>query len=185
MSNRVSDLHDDEALVVRLQSGDRSALALLLSRYQRPILGFISGRVRDATLAEDLAQETFLRCVTRVESLREPGAFAGWLFRIAANVCLDHHRRRVHEPEALGELVPADERVDTPSGELSTSLLCSRVGQLVEKLPEKQRIAVHLRHQSGLRCREIAQVMGTTVGSVTKWLSRAYDTLKDQLEEVR
>lgn len=177
-----SELAEDEALVVRLQSGDRSALARLLARYQRSVSRFIAGRISDPALAEDLTQETWLRCVSRIGGLRQPGAFAGWLFRIAGNVCMDHYRKRDQRPEALGEAPQADPRQRTGSGAYRAQASLGELREAVAELPDNQRVAIELRHQSGMRCKEIAQVMGTSVGSVTKWLSRAYETLRERVD---
>ncbi len=175
-------MDSDAQLVSRFRKGDQQAFAALMARYRGPIFAFILGRIGDRHLAEDLAQEAFVRCLSQLDRLRKPGAVAGWLFRIAGNLCLDAYRQRRDEIPLVSEHQVGARQM--ASDEYLTREQNVIVAQNVGMLPERQRVVVLLRHQVGLSCREIATVLGSPVGSVTKWLSRAYDNLKQQVGEV-
>src|ERR671920_2396455 len=115
-------MNSTEELVARVRAGDEEAFRLIFDRYSRPILGFIFDMVGDRALAEDLAQETFVRAFRGLQTLREETKLSTWLFGIARNCAreqLRNRRRDVGNVEIDAE--PAFElhdRARTPSGEL-------------------------------------------------------------------
>ena len=176
-------MDSDASLVARYRQGDPEAFAAILARYRGPVFGYILGRVADRHQAEDLAQETFVRCLSRIDRLRNPAALSGWLFRIAGNLVKDSYRSRSDEVGLMPTLSPVQ---DTPGSRSASDAFAAQeqsmlVARKIAMLPEKQRIVVLLRHQVGLSCREIATVLGTPLGSVTKWLSRAYESIKEMV----
>ena len=173
----------DHDLVQRARAGDGTALGALARRHRAALHGFIARRIGDRDAAEDLVQETLLRAVAHLDRLDQPGAFAGWLYRIAGRLCADHHRRGPAPLARLDLDPPPDPRSRTPSAVFAAAQRDTDLADRVAALPLTQRTAVELRHHAGLRCREIAVAMGTSVGAVTKWLSRAYDTLRGSVDE--
>ena len=83
----------DEELMLSCRDGDEDAFEILYRRYERPILSFVYRMVTNATDAEDLCQETFLRIVRAKKRYQADGKFKTWLFRIALNLCRDRIRR--------------------------------------------------------------------------------------------
>src|SRR5829696_9494722 len=91
-------MNSTEELVSRVRAGDEEAFRLIFDRYSRPVLGFIFDMVGDRSLAEDLAQETFVRAFRGLSTLREETKLSTWLFGIARNCALESLRaRRRHE----------------------------------------------------------------------------------------
>ena len=87
-------MNSTEELVARVRAGDEEAFRLIFDRYSRPVLGFIYDMVGDRSLAEDLAQETFVRAYRGLASLREETKLSTWLFAIAKN-CAREDRKSV------------------------------------------------------------------------------------------
>ena len=170
----------DEQLVARMGRGDRAAAASLVMRHQRGLLNFFYRYTNDALLAEDLAQETFLRMVRAAPSYEPRAAFGVWMYCIARNLCFNEIkarglRRRPIEREAA---------VPGPEHEVSRAQLDARVRAAVRELPERQRLALVLRRFEGLSSSEVAEVMGTTVDAIDALMNRAAARLRSSLMDL-
>lgn len=184
----------DVQLMLGVQAGDEVSFELLLQKYRTPVIHFLGRMVRDAALAEDLAQEVFLR-VYRARGKYKPSAkFTTWLFRIATNLALnsvrdERHRQRdvsIDEP-APGEEGNVAAAMDVPSqepGALERLLARQRAQQIlrvIHTLPEKQRAAVLLHKYQGMDYDEIARVLECSESALKSLLFRAYETLRIEL----
>lgn len=164
------DLTDAQA-ARRAAGGDADAFMTLVHRYRAPIIAFIHGRIRRRDEAEDLAQEVFCRAWEHLPRLREPAAFAGWLYRIAANAIVSDGR----------QLRPASLETEPPQPVESNCDHSLDVHAAVGALAEEFRIVVSLRYFSGLSTEQIAEVLGIKAGTVRSRLSRAYGQLRVHL----
>ena len=185
----------DVQLMLGVQAGDEVSFELLLQKYRTPVIHFLGRMVRDAALAEDLAQEVFLR-VYRARGKYKPSAkFTTWLFRIATNLALnsvrdERHRQRdvsIDEPACEEGKGNAAAAIDVPSGEsgaLERLLARQRAQQIlrvIHALPEKQRAAVLLHKYQGMDYDEIARVLECSESALKSLLFRAYETLRIEL----
>jgi RNA polymerase sigma-70 factor, ECF subfamily len=170
----------DEELMAAMARGDHGAAAAFVLRHQRGLLNLFYRYTNDRLLAEDLAQEVFLR-VYKSAPLYEPRApFRVWLYRVAKNLCLNELKaRRVRERG----LEPAPEP-PTPHEELVRAQREARVRRALEELPERQRLALILQRFKGLSLAETAAVMETTPGAVEQLLTRAKAKLKTILADL-
>jgi RNA polymerase sigma-70 factor (ECF subfamily) len=170
----------DAALLVAFQRGDRSAFRTLFERHGRAMVAFCHRFVRDAARAEELAQDVFLKLHEAAPRYKPTARFRTFLFRIAANHCLNELRRgersarsagdRHGEPEDLDELAsPAA----TPEEAARGRALARAVETLLARLPDKQRLAFVLCRFEGLSYEEIAEVLATTVPAVKSLVHRA------------
>ncbi len=161
---------DDAALVAAAQRGDRDAFAELYRRYARMVHGVLLSRVPWADV-DDLAQDVFLLALRRLGSLREVGAFGGWLAMIARNRAVDHFRRS-RETTELPEQMPGRH---TPSFEARAAFeaICS--------LPETYRETLILRLVEGMTGPEIAERTGMTAASVRVNLHRGLKQLRTKM----
>lgn len=185
-------LEQDAQLMLQVRAGDDASFDLLLRKYRCPIVGYLTRMVRNQAVAEELAQEVFLR-VYKARSGYEPSAkFATWLYRIASRVALNAIRdrkaesgdRSLDEPLAGGQPVqPADSR-PTREQELVAEARLAAVRQAIAALPGNQRSAVLLHKYHELDYSQIAAALGCSVSSVKSLLFRAYGTLRSRLEEV-
>ncbi len=165
-----------------MAGADHAAAAALVERHQRGLLNLFYRYTNDRLLAEDLAQEVFLR-VYKSAPLYEPRApFRVWLYRIARNLCLNELRSRRVRRRPLEETAPS--WAASPAEERARAEREERVRQAVEGLPERQRLALILRHYEGLSQAEAAEVLQTTVEAVEGLLGRARAKLRLALADL-
>jgi RNA polymerase sigma-70 factor (ECF subfamily) len=161
-----TDESPDESLVQQAQGGDRGALTTLVRRYQRPVYALCLRYVHDHDEAADLLQRTFIRVMTKLRDLRSADLFRSWLFRIAANLSLNHlrdHARFVSEPSEVGpDLSPVG---PVGADRLEAGQLAAALRLVVDQLPTKQRMTLELRVYEDLSFREIGAALGTSEGA--------------------
>ena len=165
---------EEKDLIRRAGQGDSDAFRQLVETYQAPVyrlaLRMCGG---DAALAEDAAQETFLKAVRHIDAYAHRGRFKAYLYKIAANTCTDlwrrSGRREPTEPEEYIE--PGFARVEA---ELS-------LAQLLSTLTAKQREVVELRYVHDLKLREIAEIVDEPLRTVQSRLRSALKTLERSL----
>ena len=180
----------DEEWMLRLQAGDDHAFDQLLGKYRAPVVHFVYRLVHEPALAEELAQEVFLRVFRARRSYRPRAKFTTWLFRIATNVALnalrDGRMRRWGETSIDAEDAdPQVAQLSAPGPTAEQRLLeAERARQIraaVESLPEKQRLAVLLHKYQDLDYAEIAPILGCSESALKSLLFRAYEALRVKL----
>ena len=180
-----------QEIVSRARSGDMAAFEELYRSHQAGIFTFIRSQVRHREITADLTQETFVRAWESLPRLREPGAFRGWLHRIAANLVRDEvksgrSRLEVTESTLLGDSetpqqeAPAPES-DGPEQRLVDGEMSRHIWAALEELSEEHRAAVVMHHMEGMSVEEIAQAMGVRPGTIMSRLSRAREALRNRL----
>ncbi len=177
---------DDGALMARSAAGDRSAFALVYERHAAPIMTFLAHALGDATTAEDLCQETFVRAWRAAPRFRSDAPLAPWLFRIARNlVGTEFRRRRVARAGLLGLLgrsggadsgPAADSNPGAPSDDLARSL-----DTAVAALSERLRSAFVLVRMQGLSYDDAAALLDVPVGTVKSRAAAAEAELRRRL----
>jgi len=180
----MSDTPNDGQLMARLAGGDMSALGELAHRHQRKVLELAFRTLGTWDLAEDVAQETFLRVYRAAKRYKPTARFTTWLYRIVINLCLDAQRKRAKagvslEPE-LYEQLPASNCNTTEKEEMA-----ALVRRAVHALPERQRLALILHRYDGLNHAEISEVTGWTQSAVESLLVRAYANLRGKLAKMK
>ncbi|MGI4829766.1 MAG: RNA polymerase sigma factor [Janthinobacterium lividum] len=183
----------DAEVMLELKAGNMAAFDVLLAKYRRPIVHFMFRMVHNQGIAEELAQEVFLRVYRSRETYRAEARFSTWLYRIATNLGVNHARdtRRertaptVHldEPDAETGTTP-DLADDRPTIE-STMLRRERMNAIREHvmaLPERQRTAVLLHKYEGLDYKGIGEVLKLSESATKSLLFRAYQTLREKLK---
>ena len=188
------DANDDAQVMLRVKAGDDSAFDYLVQKYRRAMMSFMYRMTHNAAVAEDLAQEVFLR-VYRSRAGYEPSAkFTTWLYRIATNLAVNHARDTRHErPENTVSLDERDEEsgttMDVPDNSLSVEENLLRRERLqairnkVQQLPERQRMAVLMHKYQQMDYRQIADVLKLSESATKSLLFRAYESLREQLKE--
>lgn len=170
-------MNSTEELVARVRAGDEEAFRLIFDRYSRPVLCFIYDMVGDRALAEDLAQETFVRAFRGLGGLREETKLSTWLFAIAKNCAREQLRsRRRNEGNVELDAEPAFELRDhgqTPSGALLDKELNGVIQTALQKLDEDKRTVFTLKVLQQRSYEEIAEITGFSVGKLKTDLHRA------------
>ena len=187
----MGDNRADQALVERVQSGDKAAFDLLVLKYQNKVINLISRYIRDSGEVYDVAQEAFIKAYRALPNFRGDSAFYTWLYRIAINTAKNHLVALGRRPpqsdidvedaeqfESAGDL----REHDTPEGMLLKDEVERVVAETIEQLPEDLRTAITLRELEGLSYEEIAEAMGCPVGTVRSRIFRAREAIQKRLE---
>jgi RNA polymerase sigma-70 factor (ECF subfamily) len=185
----VAALEPDAKLMLRVKEGDATSFALLLERHRAPVIHFLYRMVQNQAVAEELAQEAFLR-VYRARTSYEPTAkFTTWLFRIATHLALNSLRdgrfQRFHESldeerEQAASREIADRRPTIEQTLLDRARL-EEVRRAIAVLPDKQRAAVLMHKYQEMEYSQIARVLNCSESAVKSLLFRAYETLRARL----
>jgi len=184
----------DAAIMLRAAAGDEEGFNYLAVKYHRPIFHFLFRMVRNQAIAEELAQEVFLRVYRSRQSYRAEARFSTWLYRIATNLAVNHARDTKHEraartvyldaPDELTGATP-DVADDEPSVEqrLLREERMKAIRTHVMALPERQRMAVLMHKYQGMDYREIGEVLKLSESATKSLLFRAYQTLRGKLKD--
>jgi RNA polymerase sigma-70 factor, ECF subfamily len=179
----------DVALMVLIGQGDHAAFAELVERHQHAVVGTVAKMLGNASEAEDISQQVFLRVWRHAKRYRPDAKFTTYLFTITRNLVFNESRRRSRKKE-----VSADEREENshtlipanpdrqPDAELLQEELRRAVDAAIATLPEAQRLAVVLRRYEQMPYEEIAKVLEITVSAVKSLLFRARTTLRESLK---
>ena len=174
----------DEALMLRVGTGDRAACQLLVERHLGRIVTFARRTLGNRSDAEDAAQDVFLRVWSAAPRWKRGSArFSTWLYRVAMNVCLDRIAKR-HETTADDDLPELADPRPEPSVALHGSEVAGHVSAALATLPETQRIAVTLCHYQGLRNTEAAEIMSVSVAALESLLARGRRALRARLRAI-
>jgi RNA polymerase sigma-70 factor (ECF subfamily) len=184
----------DAEVMLRVSSDDNAAYDYLVNKFHRPIIAFMYRMCRNQAMAEELAQEVFLRVYRSRKGYAAEAKFTTWLYRIATNLAVNHARD--HKVERSGKVISLDE----PDEETGTTLDVSDQGlnaeqqilrrerlQAIKKhvmaLPEKQRVAVLMHKYQEMDYKEIALVLKLSESATKSLLFRAYEALRERLKE--
>jgi RNA polymerase sigma-70 factor (ECF subfamily) len=174
---RIGDVQSDAELVKAVLNGEKQAFAALVERYERPVRAVAMNVLGDHDLVQDAAQEAFLKAYENLLGLRKSRAFGPWLMKITRRCALSAAKQ---EPKEKA-LDPAETcRVESADGKLDEEK--QRLLATVLRLPESERQVVMLRYFCGHSVKEVAAILGRSVGTVTKQLSRAHKRLRNVLE---
>jgi RNA polymerase sigma-70 factor (ECF subfamily) len=157
----------------------------IYDRYYGRVRAYAAAMLRDSCTSDDVVQETFLRAQAHVDGLRDPDRVAGWLFRIAHNVCMDQLRARqsshidpAADPDAACACEPPLVERDIERREMSA---CVR--QKIDELPATDRAVILLHDITELSHQEVAEALGIDVGAAKVRLHRARMRLRARLED--
>ena len=163
------------------QLGDRLAYAELIRIHHQGVIGMVVRMCGDYQLAEDVAQDTFIRAWQNLPKYEPRSSLRNWLYRIAANRALDILRRE-RESVDIDQLAISDHR-HNPEGEVEKSERQHAVQQAVMSLPTASRIVLVLREYEGLSYKEISETLEIPVGTVMSRLNYARNKLTEILHE--
>jgi len=165
----------DARLVEEARRTDRNAFGMLVQRYERRLIRVIGRFVRDVDIAEDLAQETFLRVYERLDQFDAARRFGPWLFRIGVNLTLDYLRKRKRRGRWVLFSESSIEKPPDPSvSDPRTALdLKQEVRAVLEEIPEKYRTVIVLRDLENFTTSEIAAILNRKEATIRWRLAEA------------
>ena len=189
MGGLAATLDFDAELMLRVKEGDGASFAILLEKHRLPVIHFLFRMVQNQGVAEELAQEVFLRVYRSRESYEPTAKFTTWLFRIATHLALnslrDGKNRRLEEHlNDDSNEGPAREVSDQRPSIEQTMLHQVRrdeIRRAVAMLPEKQRAAVLMHKYEEMEYSQIAKVLNCSESAIKSLLFRAYETLRARL----
>lgn len=155
-------------IVDRARTGDREAMGALYDLYLTRIYRFVLGRVGSPSEAEDITEEVFVRVIEHIGRFEWQGVeFSSWIFRIATNQVISHHRRRGARPINVStDAIDVEDSQPGPESLTELALTTREVFDACEKLPPSQRDVIALRFGSGLSVKETAQILKKTENNV-------------------
>ena len=182
-------LERDAELMLRVREGDQASFGLLLEKHRSPVIHFLYRMVQNQAVAEELAQEVFLRVYKSRSSYEPTAKFTTWLFRIASHLALNWIRDGRNEkrqasldeesPDGTARQVP--DRGRTVEQELVYQAKLREVRQAIESLPAKQKAAVMMHKYQEMEYAQIADVLSCSESAVKSLLFRAYESLRMRL----
>jgi RNA polymerase sigma-70 factor (ECF subfamily) len=188
----------DQEVVRHAVIGREAAYRELIRRYQRPVFSLVFRMVRDRELAEDLAQETFVKVLNAIDSYRPEYKFSSWIFKIANNAAIDHLRRRNLDTLSIdgsphAETAEAIEATtlqlgdgqESPLDEVASRELGEQIERAINALRPEYRSCILLRHIDGRPYEEIAEILDLPLGTVKTYIHRARNELRILLADTR
>jgi RNA polymerase sigma-70 factor, ECF subfamily len=188
----------DQEVVQQAVAGREAAYREIIRRYQRPIYSLIYRMVRNRELAEDLAQDTFIKMLNGIGSYRPEYKFSSWIFKIANNAAIDHLRRRELDtlsldgsPHAEGtEAIEATtlqigDGAESQLDEVASKELGLQIESAIGHLRPEYRNCILLRHVEGRPYEEIAEILDLPLGTVKTYIHRARNELRALLADTR
>jgi RNA polymerase sigma-70 factor (ECF subfamily) len=184
---------DDAAIMLELKAGNMAAFDFLMLKYRKPIVHFMYRMTHNQAVAEELAQEVFLRVFRSRETYRAEARFSTWLYRIATNLGVNHARDTRHERSAStiyldetdSETGTSPDVADSTPGAESSILRRERMDAIREHvmaLPERQRMGVLMHKYEGMDYKQIGEVLKLSESATKSLLFRAYQTLREKLK---
>jgi RNA polymerase sigma-70 factor (ECF subfamily) len=184
---------DDAAIMLELKAGNMAGFDFLIQKYRKPIINFMYRMTRNQAIAEELAQEVFLRVYRSRETYRAEAKFSTWLYRIATNLGVNQARDTRHERSASTVYLDetdsetgttpdvADSTPDVESKLLRDERMAA-IREHVLALPERQRMAVLMHKYEGMDYSQIGEVLKLSESATKSLLFRAYQTLREKLK---
>lgn len=189
---------DDQEVVDRAQKGEEPAYRELIRRYERPVFALVYRMVRDRELAEDLAQESFVKALNALGTYRAEFKFSSWIFKIANNTAIDHLRRRELPTLSLDGAPHADtadsveatalqveSQDETPLEQVEAMELGGAIELAIGRLRPEYRACILLRHVEGRTYEEVAEILDLPLGTVKTNIHRARHELRELLAHLR
>ncbi len=185
---------DDATIMLELRAGNMAAFDFLIQKYRKPIIHFMFRMVHNQAVAEELAQEVFLRVYRSRETYRAEARFSTWLYRIATNLGVNQARDTKQERSAStiyldetdSETGTTPDLADTTPGAETAMLRRERMNairEVVLELPERQRMAVLMHKYEEMDYKQIGDVLKLSESATKSLLFRAYQTLREKLKD--
>lgn len=176
--------HDEAQIIKQAQAGDREAFAVLHDRHWEAIYNYVYYRVNSAAEAEDITSEVFVRMVEKIDRYQRKGKpFLAWLYTIARNIVIDFYRSNERTPT----LEPLDENLATndndPAEAANRSLIVNCLRRALRRLTELQRDVIVGKFIEGRTNKDLAAVLGRTIGAIKSIQHRALASLHKAIEE--
>ena len=177
----------DAQLIQRILDGDQEAFSPLIKKYQKGVHALAWRKVGDFHIAQEITQDAFLNAYQKLRTLKDPNAFAGWLYVIVANLCLDWLRKNRIPMESLDaadssevDKVSYSQYVSEKQEETADETRREVVKELLKKLPESERTVMTLHYLGEMTIKAISEFLGVSQNTIKSRLSRARNRLRKE-----
>ena len=187
----MGDQVTDQALIERVQQGDKKAFDLLVLKYQNRIMKVLSRYLYDQNEVQDMAQEAFIKAYRALPNFRGDSAFYTWLYRIAINTAKNHLVAQARRPPGADIDATEAEQYDgesalkeyaSPEREVLKDEIQRVVANAINDLPDDLKTAITLRELEGMSYEEIAEAMDCPIGTVRSRIFRAREAVDVKLK---
>ena len=190
INKKISNKEIDLSLVRRVKKGDYQAFDLLVLKYQSRIIATAFKYVKERQLAEDIAQEAFIKSYKSIDSFREESSFYTWVYRITVNTAKNYLVSSKRKNEVMvsdlsenDSFYPEKINVDSPQEILKASELRDLILEALSSLGEETRTALSLREFDGLSYEQIAEIVKCPVGTVRSRIFRGREIIEDAISK--
>ena len=190
INKKISNKEIDLSLVRRVKKGDYQAFDLLVLKYQSRVIATAFKYVKERQLAEDIAQEAFIKSYKSIDSFREESSFYTWVYRITVNTAKNYLVSSKRKNEVMvsdlsenDSFYPEKINVDSPQEILKASELRDLILEALSSLGEETRTALSLREFDGLSYEQIAEIVKCPVGTVRSRIFRGREIIEDAISK--
>lgn len=191
----INNSNEDAEVIIRILDGEVNAYGILQKKYKRIISSLIRKMIKDEDDIDDLVQETFIKAYRALDRYQSVYSFSAWIYRIASNTCIDFLRKKrlniisIDQPiggtdEDDGLFFEIEDNSYQPDVEFINNERKAALYSSIDKLPEKYRLIIKLRHEEELDYNEIALKLDMPLGTVKAHLFRARKMLLDDLKKI-
>ena len=186
IKKKISNKEIDLSLVRRVKKGDYTAFDLLVLKYQSRVIATAFKFVKEKQLAEDIAQEAFIKSYKSIDSFREESSFYTWVYRITVNTAKNYLLSSKRRDEVVISDLSQDDSfypekldIDSPQEILKASELRDLIFETLSSLGEETRTALSLREFDGLSYEQIAEIVQCPVGTVRSRIFRGREVIEE------
>ena len=181
----------DSTLISQFNSGNSHSFSILVDRYQKRVYGFIFSKVKDAELADDVFQDTFVKVIKnlRLGKYKDEGRFLSWVMRIAHNIIMDHFRKinRLPKHESKHEDLDVLDRLIEQSSSIEDLMIETQIHAdlsiLINELPQTQKEVLRMRLFKGMSFKDIGEQTGVSINTALGRMRYAILNLRKLIEE--
>ena len=181
----------DSTLINQFTSGNNHSFSILVDRYQKRVYGFIFSKVKDAELADDVFQDTFVKVIKnlRLGKYKDEGRFLSWVMRIAHNIIMDHFRKinRLPKHESKHEDLDVLDRLIEQSSSIEDLIIETQIHAdlsiLIDELPQTQKEVLRMRLFQEMSFKDIGEQTGVSINTALGRMRYAILNLRKLIEE--
>lgn len=181
----------DSTLITQFTSGKSQSFSILVDRYQKRVYGFIFSKVKDAELADDVFQDTFVKVIKnlRLGKYKDEGRFLSWVMRIAHNIIMDHFRKinRLPKHESKHEDLDVLDRLVEQSSSIEDLMIETQIhadlSLLIDELPQTQKEVLRMRLFQEMSFKDIGEQTGVSINTALGRMRYAVLNLRKLIEE--
>ena len=181
----------DSTLITQFTSGNSQSFSILVDRYQKRVYGFIFSKVKDAELADDVFQDTFVKVIKnlRLGKYKDEGRFLSWVMRIAHNIIMDHFRKinRLPKHESKHEDLDVMDRLIEQSNSIEDLMIETQIHAdlsiLIDELPQTQKEVLRMRLFQEMSFKDIGEQTGVSINTALGRMRYAILNLRKLIEE--